>query len=332
MMNRNLWLTVPALIVAALGLVACNSSGGSSSSGGSGGGSTSSISSANEAELAAFAHEMADFAADFADVGDDFNPDSGLMGGLSAQQASEELRLRTLQNLGDPVSAMNQTIACESGSISYTELANGWEAEYDNCSFGGAFGFSANGKVRWTDRGARGGYPTSFRFTTLGTTLRQTFSFDGEEFEFRMRGEMDGFGNAWNHNRFEMNFSEFYSRGVCNGETEEFRGRFTPFNVQASNPGGGGAEITAEGRMGFAEGGASLQLFDISTPVPVYYSSQNDTRPNPGTVRIDADDGTYMQADYEQGGVWLDINGERTFYTWQEFEAEFLDDDFDDCL
>lgn len=206
---------------------------------------------------------------------------------------------------------------CDTGTVDVTENADGYEIVFDQCQselLGTTFEY--NGKTTYEERENGGtltyeGFQSSLSKTgdTLTTVANGTIDLM----------VTDPFVSA---GKVTLNLS--YDLSVACGGAEA-SGSFSYSGLVIEMANDGGITIGGDVSLSFTDtdGSASVSV-TIATAEPIRFEDQLSVYPSSGTVAVTTNDQT-SAIEYVEGGVWID----GIFFSWEEIEASFDEDDFD---
>lgn len=283
--------------------------GGSSSSDGSnGGGETTTLS---DEEAAAVAIASIGSAEDYTNLSLDFAPDDVDFDG---DQLGEASVLATQAGLKAKELEAQQTEQCESGSVTINETTNaGFVVEWNQCAFSTGDGgeFYMDGVVTY----AKGSSPLA-DFTELLEANFDEFDMDvsfsnGDRYEMSLDGSLAFHWQASPERNLAVFDFEAMSSVECGGISDQFDA-LMDVSIRADDT-GDGTDMLVNGRV--VNDGASVV---VETPRTIY-TPDGTSYPEDGVFEA-THGGNTTTVEFVQGG--LEVNG--TFYTWDEFEEEYL--------
>ncbi|WP_155988109.1 hypothetical protein [Thioalkalivibrio sp. ALE30] len=281
--------------------------GSSSGDGGNGGGETATLS---DEEAAAVAIASIGGAENYTNLSLAFAPDDVDFDGDQLQGASV---LATQAGLKAKELEAQQTEQCDSGSVTINETTAGFVVDWNQCQFstgdGGAF--YMDGIVTY----AEGSSPLA-DFTELleanfdAFDMDVTFSND-DRFAMSLDGSLAIHWNASPQRTLAVFDFGAMSSIECGGISDQFDA-LMDVSIRADDT-GDGTDMEVNGRV--ENDGARV---DVETTRTIY-TPDGTIYPEDG-VFVATHGGSTTTVEFVQGG--LNVDG--TFYTWDEFEEEYL--------
>ena len=207
---------------------------------------------------------------------------------------------------------------CEVGSVVTTETDNGYELVFNQCE-SDLFGtiYRLDGKVAYLERDNGG--------TLTYDEFRSSLTKDSDILTIDVNGSIDLVVTDPFVPAGTVTLDLSYDLSVaCGGSEASGSFSYDKLLITVANDGG----ITINGGLSFsfrdAEESVSLSA-TVATAEPIRFEKEFSEYPSSGKVNVTLN-GETIVIEYVAGGVLVD--GE--FVSWEEIEADFDEDDFDD--
>ena len=283
--------------------------GSSSSEGSNGGGETTTLS--NE-EAAAVAIASIGGAENYRNLSLAFAPDDVDFDG---DQMEEATVLATQAGLKVKELEAQQTEACESGSVTFNDTDSGFVVEWNQCKVSGFTGDGGEFYMDGVTTFAQGPSPRT-DFTDLLKVNYDDFEMDvslsnGDRFAMSLDGSLAIHSHASPRRTLAVFDFGAMSSVECGGISDQFDA-LMDVSIRADDI-GDGTDMEVNGRV--ENDGARV---DVETTRTIY-TPDGTIYPEDG-VFVATHGGSTTTVEFVESG--LNVNG--TFYTWDEFEEEYL--------